>query len=146
MSRDEEKADITPSRRAARVLGNLGDTREKSFGRRVSSRRSPSSSPLLSACFCSSSCLQVAARTMLRSRIASTLARSGVAQWTPRVPVLARSVQTTADSASLIDHGEDSIKVKLHEEYFKAHRCETPGLELEVPKQQLVDIYREMVQ
>ncbi|POY72964.1 hypothetical protein BMF94_3950 [Rhodotorula taiwanensis] len=83
---------------------------------------------------------------MLRSRIASTLARSGVAQWTPRVPVLARSVQTTADSASLIDHGEDSIKVKLHEEYFKAHRCETPGLELEVPKQQLVDIYREMVQ
>ncbi|GAA5988643.1 hypothetical protein JCM10908_003652 [Rhodotorula pacifica] len=85
---------------------------------------------------------------MLRSRIASTLARSAaapspLAQWTPR---LARSVQTTADSASLIDHGEDSIKVKLHEEYFKAHRCETPGLELEVPKQQLVDIYREMVQ
>lgn len=90
---------------------------------------------------------------MLRSRIASTLARSaaGPSAAAPSlafaaVPRLARSVQTTADSSSLIDHGDEHVKVKLHEEYFKAHRCEPPSLELEVPKQQLVDIYREMVQ
>jgi hypothetical protein len=87
---------------------------------------------------------------MLRSRIASTLARSAAAGPSAApalaVPRLARSVQTTADSSSLIDHGDEHVKVKLHEEYFKAHRCEPPALELEVPKQQLVDIYREMVQ
>lgn len=88
---------------------------------------------------------------MLRSRIASTLARSAAGPSASSVafaavPRLARSVQTTADSSSLIDHGEEHVKVKLHEEYFKAHRCEPPSLELEVPKQQLVDIYREMVQ
>ena len=89
---------------------------------------------------------------MLRSRIASTLARSAAGPSASSsvafaaVPRLARSVQTTADSSSLIDHGDEHVKVKLHEEYFKAHRCEPPALELEVPKQQLVDIYREMVQ
>lgn len=109
-------------------------------------------------------CHAQSSAAMLRSRLASSLARSvpasAVAAAAPAVgarvasplarsaptPRLARSVQTTADSTSLVDHGEESIKVKLHEEYFKAHRCDAPALELEVQKQQLVDIYREMVQ
>lgn len=87
---------------------------------------------------------------MLRSRLPSLLRPSAAAAVALRPSALAsvsmrRSVQTTADSSSLIDHSQDSIKVQLHEEYFKAHLCDTPKLELEVSKQQLVDIYQQMV-
>ncbi|GAA5908489.1 hypothetical protein JCM5296_004774 [Sporobolomyces johnsonii] len=86
---------------------------------------------------------------MLRARIPSLLRAASPsaarASWSPLSLGALRSVQTTADSASLIEHADDKIKVQLHEEYFKSHRCDTPGLELEVPKQQLVDIYQQMV-
>ncbi|GAA5977466.1 hypothetical protein JCM11641_000972 [Rhodosporidiobolus odoratus] len=62
------------------------------------------------------------------------------------IPSFTRSVQTAADGASLVDSSNESIKVQLHEEYFKSHLCDTPALELEVPKSQLVQIYTEMVQ
>ncbi|GAA6009410.1 hypothetical protein JCM10207_003771 [Rhodosporidiobolus poonsookiae] len=61
-------------------------------------------------------------------------------------PALSRSVQTAADRASLVDAGKDTVKVQLHEEYFKSHLCDTPSLELEVPKDQLVQIYKDMVE
>lgn len=81
------------------------------------------------------------ARPLLSSRLA-TKAAGGVAR-----PVAAafvagarRSVQTAADKASLIenDKSSDSIKVQLHEEYFKSYLCEMPKLEMDVPKEQCV--------
>ncbi|GAA5967495.1 hypothetical protein JCM21900_000386 [Sporobolomyces salmonicolor] len=86
---------------------------------------------------------------MLRARVPSLLrtvpASVARASWSPLSLGALRSVQTTADSASLLEHANDKVKVQLHEEYFKSHLCDTPGLELEVPKQQLVDIYQQMV-
>ncbi|GAA6030534.1 hypothetical protein JCM8097_006193 [Rhodosporidiobolus ruineniae] len=61
------------------------------------------------------------------------------------LPSLARGVQTSAVSAELIDSGKDTIKVQLHEEYFKGHLCDTPALEMEVSKEQLVKVYDDMV-
>ncbi|CEQ40790.1 SPOSA6832_02425, partial [Sporobolomyces salmonicolor] len=86
---------------------------------------------------------------MLRARVPSFLrtvpSSAARAAWSPLSLGALRSVQTTADSASLLEHANDKVKVQLHEEYFKSHLCDTPGLELEVPKQQLVDIYQQMV-
>ncbi|GAA5884004.1 hypothetical protein JCM16303_001354 [Sporobolomyces ruberrimus] len=82
---------------------------------------------------------------MLRSRLPSLV--RPVASTPLRAAFLSRSVQTTADSSSLISGASsgDKIKVQLHEEYFKSHLCDTPGLEMEVGKEQLVSIYQQMV-
>lgn len=45
----------------------------------------------------------------------------------------------------MIDKSGSTIKVALHEDYFKAHRCDIPELEMTVEKDKLVDMYREMV-
>jgi len=82
---------------------------------------------------------------MLRSRLPSLL--RPVASTSLRPAFLSRSVQTTADSSSLISNHDssDKVKVQLHEEYFKSHLCDTPELEMEVGKEQLVQIYQQMV-
>lgn len=82
---------------------------------------------------------------MLRSRLPSLL--RPVASSSLRPAFLSRSVQTTADSSSLIANHDssDKVKVQLHEEYFKSHLCDTPELEMEVGKEQLVQIYQQMV-
>lgn len=45
----------------------------------------------------------------------------------------------------MVDKSGETVKVKLHQDYFHAHRCEIPSLDMEVSKTQLVDMYREMV-
>ncbi|BGP35977.1 alpha subunit of pyruvate dehydrogenase [Rhodotorula toruloides] len=79
---------------------------------------------------------------MLRTTLAKAIRPAVQA----RTPALARSVQTTADSARAIDTSGDKVKVQLHEEYFKAYRCDTPSLEMEVPKNQLIQVYKDMVE
>ncbi|SCZ96015.1 BZ3500_MvSof-1268-A1-R1_Chr8-1g09947 [Microbotryum saponariae] len=59
--------------------------------------------------------------------------------------VLTRSLQTTSDSSSKIESNGDTVKVALHEDYFKAHLCDIPALEMHVNKTELVDMYRNMV-
>ncbi|SCV67236.1 BQ2448_5882 [Microbotryum intermedium] len=60
-------------------------------------------------------------------------------------PLLTRSLQTTSDSSSKIDASGDTVKVALHEDYFKSHLCDIPALEMQVNKTELLDMYRNMV-
>ncbi|RDB22980.1 Pyruvate dehydrogenase E1 component subunit alpha, mitochondrial [Hypsizygus marmoreus] len=59
-----------------------------------------------------------------------------------------RAIQTSADTTTKIQETpEDSSKpfaVKLHEDSFRAYRCEVPELEVEVSKDQLLTMYRQM--
>lgn len=62
-------------------------------------------------------------------------------------PAFARAIQTSADTTQLQDTIEDHSKpftVKLHEESFRAYRCETPSFEVEVKKDELLKMYKDM--
>jgi len=64
-----------------------------------------------------------------------------------RVPAFARAIQTYADTTQLQDTIEDQSKpftVKLHEESFRSYQCETPSLEVEVKKDELLKMYKDM--
>ncbi|KAG1756870.1 mitochondrial pyruvate dehydrogenase E1 component beta subunit [Suillus paluster] len=64
-----------------------------------------------------------------------------------RIPAFARSIQTSADTTQLQDTIEDQSKpftVKLHEESFRSYQCETPSLEVEVQKDELLKMYKDM--
>ncbi|VDB94972.1 unnamed protein product [Peniophora sp. CBMAI 1063] len=65
-----------------------------------------------------------------------------------RVPFATRSLQTAADSTQLHDPLPEShstpFKVKLHEDSFRGHNLDTPGLEVEVTKESLIKMYTEM--
>ena len=91
-------------------------------------------------CLSPSLCVEMLSRLGQRSLKASTSAAR---------PILGRRLQTTADSSSLIGpipaDGDAPFKIKLHQEYFQTYRCETPDLEMEVTKNQLVDSYKMMV-
>ncbi|KAG0707848.1 dehydrogenase E1 component-domain-containing protein [Suillus ampliporus] len=64
-----------------------------------------------------------------------------------RIPAFARAIQTSADTTQLQETIEDHSKpftVKLHEESFRAYQCETPSLEVEVKKDELLKMYKDM--
>ncbi|KAK4053353.1 alpha subunit of pyruvate dehydrogenase [Microbotryomycetes sp. JL221] len=50
-----------------------------------------------------------------------------------------------ADASSIVDKAGDKVKVALSKDYFKSHLCDIPELELEVSKDSLVQMYRDMV-
>jgi len=60
----------------------------------------------------------------------------------------ARTLQTTADTTSIQGEAPDSksepFTLSLHEESFVPHRCEAPSLEVEVTKEMLINMYRDM--
>lgn len=59
----------------------------------------------------------------------------------------ARTIQTTADTTQLHTPPTDHSKpftVKLHEDSFHSFQCEKPELELEVSKDQLMTMYKDM--
>ncbi|KAM6500027.1 mitochondrial pyruvate dehydrogenase E1 component beta subunit [Amanita muscaria] len=64
-----------------------------------------------------------------------------------RLPLGVRAIQTTADTTQLhtppSDHSQP-FTVKLHEDSFRSHQCEKPELEVEVSKDQLLTMYRQM--
>ncbi|KAA1469190.1 pyruvate dehydrogenase e1 component alpha subunit [Dentipellis sp. KUC8613] len=74
----------------------------------------------------------------LRPRLARNLAPA----------IRAASLQTSADSTTPLestpDEGHKPFTVKLHEESFHAYRTEPPTLEVEVTKDSLLQMYREM--
>jgi pyruvate dehydrogenase E1 component alpha subunit len=56
-------------------------------------------------------------------------------------------VQTTADTTELHEKPSDlsqPITLKLHEDSFRAHNCDKPGLEVQVTKDELLTMYKEM--
>lgn len=67
----------------------------------------------------------------------------------PRVPCrlgAVRAIQTTADTTQLqtpADH-EKPFTVKLHEDSFHSFQCEKPDLEVEVSKDLLLNMYKQM--
>ncbi|KAH8099498.1 mitochondrial pyruvate dehydrogenase E1 component beta subunit [Cristinia sonorae] len=71
------------------------------------------------------------------ARIRSTLPR--------RVP-LARAVQTSADSTKLAQDPSHSepFTVRLHEDSFRAYKTEPPSLDVEVTKEGLLGMYKDM--
>jgi hypothetical protein len=74
------------------------------------------------------------------------LARNVVPRLGPN-SLLARTVQTTADTTQLHEAPSDPsmpFKLKLHEESFRTYQCEPPSLEVEVTKDQLLGIYKQM--
>jgi pyruvate dehydrogenase E1 component alpha subunit len=58
-----------------------------------------------------------------------------------------RAIQTTADTTQLSESISDPTKpftLKLHEDSFHAHQCEKPNLEVQVTKDELVGLYKQM--
>jgi pyruvate dehydrogenase E1 component alpha subunit len=57
-------------------------------------------------------------------------------------------LQTTADTTSIQGEAPDSksepFTLSLHEESFVPYRCEAPSLEVEVTKEMLINMYRDM--
>ncbi|CAE6465908.1 unnamed protein product [Rhizoctonia solani] len=63
-------------------------------------------------------------------------------------PGLARSIQTSADTTelrqSVPSSGSEPFALRLHEESFQAYRCDSPGLDVQVTKDMLINLYRQM--
>lgn len=59
-----------------------------------------------------------------------------------------RSLQTAADSTqlsqSLPDQHDQPFTLKLHDDSFRGHNTDAPGLEVEVTKADLLKMYRQM--
>lgn len=45
----------------------------------------------------------------------------------------------------MVDKAGDTVKVALHQDYFKSHLCDIPELEMQVSKDTLVQMYKDMV-
>ncbi|EMD38161.1 hypothetical protein CERSUDRAFT_82407 [Gelatoporia subvermispora B] len=62
-----------------------------------------------------------------------------------RLP-LVRAIQTAADSSQLREGASHSepFTVKLHEDSFRGYRTEAPDLDIEVTKEQLLTMYKQM--
>ncbi|KAF8065400.1 mitochondrial pyruvate dehydrogenase E1 component beta subunit [Lyophyllum atratum] len=54
------------------------------------------------------------------------------------------SADTTQLQSSLPDSGAQPFTVKLHEDSFRSYRCDVPDLEVEVTKDQLLTMYKQM--
>ncbi|KAK7693933.1 hypothetical protein QCA50_003507 [Cerrena zonata] len=63
-----------------------------------------------------------------------------------KVPFAFRGLQTSADSTQLAQDASHSepFTVRLHEDSFRSYRTETPGLEVEVTKESLLKMYKDM--
>lgn len=61
-------------------------------------------------------------------------------------PVAVRGIQTSADTTTLTDdaHHSKPFTVKLHEDSFRGHLTDTPGLEVETSKDELLHMYKTM--
>lgn len=62
-------------------------------------------------------------------------------------PQFARAIQTSADTTQLSERPSDHSKpftVKLHEESFRTYNCEMPTLDVEVTKDDLLNMYKQM--
>jgi pyruvate dehydrogenase E1 component alpha subunit len=59
-----------------------------------------------------------------------------------------RAIQTSADTTQLQQEAPSDpstpFNVKLHEDSFRSHLCETPDLDVAVTKDQLLLMYRQM--
>jgi len=63
-----------------------------------------------------------------------------------RIP-FARAIQTSADVTQLADNITDHSKpfsVKIHEESYRAYNCDLPSLDVQVSKDELIKMYRDM--
>ncbi|KAJ7669408.1 mitochondrial pyruvate dehydrogenase E1 component beta subunit [Mycena polygramma] len=64
-----------------------------------------------------------------------------------RLPQLVRAIQTSADTTQLHEPPSDPSQpftVKLHEDSFRSYLCDKPELEVEVTKDQLLGMYKQM--
>lgn len=63
-------------------------------------------------------------------------------------PAFARGLQTTADTTSIQGTAPESksepFTLTLHADSFVSHRCDVPSLDVEVTKEQLIGMYRDM--
>jgi pyruvate dehydrogenase E1 component alpha subunit len=58
-----------------------------------------------------------------------------------------RAIQTTADTTQLHEPPSDPSQpftVKLHEDSFHPYKCDIPELQVQVTKQQLLEMYQQM--
>ncbi|CAA7269843.1 unnamed protein product [Cyclocybe aegerita] len=78
----------------------------------------------------------------------ASLARIRIARSLPAtLSARARLIHTTSDTTQLQEKPADlsqPITVKLHEDSFQSYLCEKPELELEVTKDELLTMYKEM--
>ncbi|KIK03665.1 hypothetical protein K443DRAFT_676506 [Laccaria amethystina LaAM-08-1] len=78
----------------------------------------------------------------------ASLARLRMAHRLPRASrPLARSVQTSADTTQLHSSPSDPslpFTLKLHEDSFQSYQCDTPDLEVQLTKEELLLMYRQM--
>jgi pyruvate dehydrogenase E1 component alpha subunit len=64
-----------------------------------------------------------------------------------RIPKFVRAIQTSADTTQLQEALSDHSKpftVKLHDDSFRTHNCDMPSLDVEVSKDELLTMYRQM--
>ncbi|KAI5985423.1 mitochondrial pyruvate dehydrogenase E1 component beta subunit [Pisolithus marmoratus] len=66
---------------------------------------------------------------------------------TRRIPMLMRGIQTSADTTQLQDTITDHSQpftVKLHEDSFRTYKIDPPSLEVQVQKDELLKMYKDM--
>ncbi|SJL09729.1 probable PDA1-pyruvate dehydrogenase (lipoamide) alpha chain precursor [Armillaria ostoyae] len=75
----------------------------------------------------------------------ASLVRLRASQRIFRAPFV-RAIQTSADTTTLHDDASTSgpFMVKLHEDSFQAYNCEPPSLDVQVSKDELITMYRQM--
>ncbi|KIM86422.1 hypothetical protein PILCRDRAFT_325794 [Piloderma croceum F 1598] len=64
-----------------------------------------------------------------------------------RIPLFARGIQTSADTTQLQEALSDHSKpftVKLHDDSFRTFNCDMPSLDVEVSKDELLTMYKQM--
>ena len=62
-------------------------------------------------------------------------------------PNFVRTIQTSAGSAQLQDsitYHSQPFTVTLHEDSFRGFKCETPSLEVQIQKDELLKMYKDM--
>lgn len=62
-------------------------------------------------------------------------------------PAFARTITTSADTTQLQDTITDKSQpftVRLHEDSFRTYKCDPPSLEVQVQKDQLLKMYKDM--
>ncbi|GJJ12062.1 hypothetical protein Clacol_006303 [Clathrus columnatus] len=74
----------------------------------------------------------------------ASLARITRSKFSVPRALIARRIQTSADTTKLSSSSDEVVKVTLHEESFHSYKCETPGLDVEVTKENLLKWYTQM--
>jgi len=86
-----------------------------------------------------------AARVALHARRVAPTPLAAAPRFPQQQQQQTRAVNTSAVGTNLVKDNGDTVTLRHPEEYFQAYKTDIPSLEHDVSKQQLVQIYNDMV-